>query len=256
MHVVNHQLEKLQKWMKKFMVIKKISVVDQVSAEIKEMIFSHQWEVNEKLPSEGELAEMYGVNRLSVRMALQKLNTLGLVETKVGDGTYVRKFSLAPFLDEISELYNDEEHLNQVKELRNLIEGEAMRLAALHATDEEKQELQRRYDVYEKRKEECMEDLDNTEKLNAVVEADFDFHYQIIRMSHNDLYKDIYFLVRKIITGHIRSLLHERLKRAMERHTDGERHDDIIRGINEADIDVLKKAREEILKILPLEAVD
>ena len=237
-------------------MIKKISVVDQVSAEIKANIFNHHWEVNEKLPSEGELAEMYGVNRLSVRMALQKLNTLGLVETKVGDGTYVRKFSLAPFLDEISELYNDEGHLNQVKELRNLIEGEAMRLAALHATDEEKLELQRRYEVYEQCKKECRVNLENTEKLNALVEADFDFHYQIIRMSHNDLYKDIYFLVRKIITGHIRSLLFERLKRSMERNTVGERHADIIKGINEADIAALKKAREEILKILPMEDID
>lgn len=241
------------------MGIKKISVVDQVSEEIKSKIFNHQWDVNEKLPPEGELAELYGVNKLSVRMALQKLNTLGLVETKVGDGTYVRKFSLAPFLDEISDLYNDEEHLDEVKELRNLIEGEAMRLAALYATDEEKQELQRRYEVYEERKAECMKDMEsgeNAEKLNAVVEADFDFHYQIIRMSHNDLYKDIYFLVRKIITGHIRSLLHERLKRAIERHTDGERHDDIVRGINEGDIAGLKKAREEILKILPVEEID
>ncbi len=238
------------------MVIKKISVVDQVSDEIKTKIFNHQWDVDEKLPSEGDLAELYGVNRLSIRMALQKLNTLGLVETKVGDGTYVRKFSLAPFLDEISDLYNDEGHLNQVKDLRNLIEGEAMRLAALYATDEEKQELQRRYEVYEQRKAECLVDIENGEKLGAVVEADFDFHYQIIRMSHNDLYKDIYFLVRKIITGHIRSLLYERLKRAVERHTDGERHDDIIRGINEGDIEALKKAREEILKILPMKEVD
>ena len=34
------------------------------------------WKTGDKIPSEGELAEIFGVNRLSVRMALQKLSAL------------------------------------------------------------------------------------------------------------------------------------------------------------------------------------
>ena len=108
------------------MKIKKVSVVDQVSEALKDNILNHTWD---KLPSEGDLADTFGVNRLSVRMALQKLNTLGLLETRVGDGTYVRKFSMAPYMNEIADIYMDEKHLNDVRELRNLLEGEAMRIA-------------------------------------------------------------------------------------------------------------------------------
>lgn len=45
-------------------------------------------------PSESDLADLFGVNRLTVRLALQKLNTLGILDTRVGDGTYVCAFVL------------------------------------------------------------------------------------------------------------------------------------------------------------------
>lgn len=51
--------------------IRRLSVVDQVSDSIKQSLLDQVWKEGDKLPSEGELAEYYGVNRLSVRMALQ-----------------------------------------------------------------------------------------------------------------------------------------------------------------------------------------
>ena len=123
------------------MKIKKVSVVDQVSEALKDNILNHTWEPGDKLPSEGDLADTFGVNRLSVRMALQKLNTLGLLETRVGDGTYVRKFSMAPYMNEIADIYMDEKHLNDVRELRNLLEGEAMRIAVSSSTEEEREDI-------------------------------------------------------------------------------------------------------------------
>ena len=52
------------------MKIKKVSVVDQVSEALKEKLLNHTWEPGDKLPSEGELADTFGVNRLSVRCLL------------------------------------------------------------------------------------------------------------------------------------------------------------------------------------------
>jgi len=68
------------------MKIKRTSLPDEVCSRIKENIKNNQWKVYDKIPSEGELAEMFGVNRLTIRMALQKLNTLGIVETRVSSG--------------------------------------------------------------------------------------------------------------------------------------------------------------------------
>ena len=76
--------------------ISKISVVDQVADEMKEKIVSGEWKPGDKLPSESDIAQMYGVNRLSVRMALQKLGTLGIIETRVGEGSFVQEFSFYP----------------------------------------------------------------------------------------------------------------------------------------------------------------
>ena len=90
---------------KKSMKITHISAVEQVCESLKQSILAEEWQVGEKLPSESSLAELYGVNRLTVRMALQKLNTLGVVETKVGEGTYMKKFSLGDIFYDISDFF-------------------------------------------------------------------------------------------------------------------------------------------------------
>lgn len=89
--------------------IRRLSVVDQVSDSIKQSLLDQVWKEGDKLPSEGELAEYYGVNRLSVRMALQKLSTLGLIETRVGEGSFVAHFSVQPIFSELAPLYDNKE---------------------------------------------------------------------------------------------------------------------------------------------------
>ena len=74
---------------------------------------------------------------MSVRMALQKLNTLGLIETRVGEGSFVRDFSLGPFLSEISFIYSSDEKYREVRQLRELLEGDSINIAIQSATQEE-----------------------------------------------------------------------------------------------------------------------
>ena len=69
--------------------IKKKSTADLVCEKMKSMISNGTWQYYQKIPSESDLAEMFGVNRLTVRIALQRLNALGILDTRVGDGTYV-----------------------------------------------------------------------------------------------------------------------------------------------------------------------
>ena len=54
------------------MKIVKVSIVDQVCDAVKKDIMNGTWKAGEKIPSESELAEQFGVNRLSVRMALHR----------------------------------------------------------------------------------------------------------------------------------------------------------------------------------------
>ena len=54
--------------------IKKVSAADLVCSKIKELVTNGTWATDQKIPSESELADTFGVNRLTVRIALQRLN--------------------------------------------------------------------------------------------------------------------------------------------------------------------------------------
>lgn len=62
----------------------------QIADEIRAAMSTGLADVNGRLPSEHSLAERFGVNRHTVRAAIKALADEGAVETRHGDGTYVR----------------------------------------------------------------------------------------------------------------------------------------------------------------------
>ena len=67
----------------------KRNLVDQACEFIRDSILNGDYKAGDKLPSETDLAEEYGTSRLTVRLAIQKLNAMELLETKVGEGSFV-----------------------------------------------------------------------------------------------------------------------------------------------------------------------
>ena len=124
-------------------------------------------------------------------MALQKLNTLGIIETRVGEGSFVCSFSLRPALSAPSVFYEGEDKYHDVKQLRNLLEYECMRLAVYSASDAEKEELKGALEHYTKLVDVYYGSIDNHDILEQLVDADFNFHHKVVKMSHNKLYRDI-----------------------------------------------------------------
>jgi GntR family transcriptional regulator len=61
----------------------------QISDEILERIEAGQMAPGQRLPSERDLSEQLGVNRMTLRKALSTLESQGLVQRRQGDGTYV-----------------------------------------------------------------------------------------------------------------------------------------------------------------------
>lgn len=57
--------------------------------KIKEEIDDHIWKIGERLPSERDLAERFNVSRMTLRQAITMLVEEGMLERKVGSGTYV-----------------------------------------------------------------------------------------------------------------------------------------------------------------------
>jgi DNA-binding FadR family transcriptional regulator len=68
---------------------------EQIAEQIEALIRDGTFAPGKRLPGERELADRIGISRPSLREALIALETAGLIETRVGDGTYVRA-DLAP----------------------------------------------------------------------------------------------------------------------------------------------------------------
>lgn len=184
--------------------VEKISAVDQICDSIKRSIAEGTLTPGEKLTSEGQLAEIFGVNRFTVRLALQKLSALGLIETRVGEGSFVRSASIKQYVREMRMFWDESIQESDVARLRCLLESDSILLATENATEEERQELERLLYQYN----ELLAQVIHTKDDQAVVDlvrADLDFHMQIIRMSHNQLYVEIYTMVRELVKNHIQS---------------------------------------------------
>ena len=69
--------------------IKQKTVVEQLMKEIRNMIIDGTYKYNDKIPTEQELAEHFGVSRTSVREAIKSLSYLGILESHTSRGTRV-----------------------------------------------------------------------------------------------------------------------------------------------------------------------
>lgn len=117
--------------------IKKVSAADQVYAQLKQFILDGRWAPGEKIATETDLARSLGVNRLTVRVALQRLAALGLLDIRVGDGTYVKEFDMSEKITELSQFYVNDETMRDTGEYRKILEMAFIDLSVQRRTEEE-----------------------------------------------------------------------------------------------------------------------
>lgn len=206
-------LEQLLKKVKVMATIKRVEKTtagEQVYQNLRENIVAQRWKVDEKIPSETELADLYGVNRLTVRMALQRLNAIGLVETRVGDGTYVKKFEFADYIDAVQDLYSEPKLMDDICEFRLLFEIECTRLAIQRATEEEFDELDRICAEYEEIKRNTVLPIDD-ETLREMARHDAKFHEQVALMSHNTLFTYCFAMAKSTLEEYVYLVLKQRI---------------------------------------------
>jgi GntR family transcriptional repressor for pyruvate dehydrogenase complex len=157
-----------------FKTIKRESTLEVIVQQIKDQIKKGILKPGEKLPSERKLADQLGVSRASIREAIQALAFSGYLEVIQGKGTYILEIAIK--YDEIvnffSEFYNYS--LDDLMEARIMLEGEFARLAALNASQEE-------IDVIEK----IFNEIAKSKDLNSFVVKDLEFHLTIAKATHN-----------------------------------------------------------------------
>lgn len=157
-------------------------VSDLLVNRLQTMIKTQQLQAGMRLPSERTLAAELQVSRASVREALQKLNSRGLLSTRPGGGSYLCK-PLTPWADQRlndpvkAAMVDDPSYQSDILEARQTLEAGTAWYAALRATEEDKQRLQYCYDAL------CELQLNGDAGL--IARADARFHLMIAEASHN-----------------------------------------------------------------------
>ena len=125
--------------------IKRESVAEQIFGQPKAKIVSGELRPGDKLPTEMELCEMYGVSRTSVRQALTNLSSMDLIEAKTGGGTFVKKADASRIMDKLVLFtFLDERSLSEIAEFRSILEPAVARLACQRATPDDIEKLEER----------------------------------------------------------------------------------------------------------------
>lgn len=162
--------------------VEPISVTGQVLEAIAHLVSTKGARPGDRLPTERELADLLQVSRSSVRRALDRWGSLGIIERKQGSGTYLRALPARGTARIKLTVNLEREALLRIHEVRRALETEAAELAAMHATDEEILDLEAKL-----RQMETVRARDG-----RAPEEDWDFHLAIYRCTHNPLFVQIF----------------------------------------------------------------
>jgi GntR family transcriptional repressor for pyruvate dehydrogenase complex len=141
----------------------------------------------DRLPSESEMAERFGVGRSSLREAMRALQLLGIVEVIQGKGTFLRQTYVLPLATDWARI-SRMGLISQVMEARQVIEVAIAQLAAERATEEDiaamRAAIQR------------AEEAHGNSMISG--EASVDFHLALAEATHNDVLALMYKTVRDL----------------------------------------------------------
>jgi DNA-binding FadR family transcriptional regulator len=153
----------------------------QVTRQFEQLITSGEWPVGQRIPAESELVTQLGLSRNTVREALRSLVHLGMLEARVGDGTYVRALSEleAPMVRRVNRA-----RLDEALELRAILEKSAAALAARRRSSADASRL--------RELAARLRSASSADDRAAYAEADSQLHDSIVRSSGNELLAEVY----------------------------------------------------------------
>lgn len=145
--------------------------------EIKKMIIQKEMKPNDRLPSEKELMEMFGISRSTLREAMKLLRAENVIDIKRGNGTFVSA-TTGVGEDPLGLHFTNQHYLvSNLLEARLLIEPQIAVLAVQRAEEENIKVLA---EIIEK-----MKSAEVNDQLAA--ELDIRFHTAIAECTQNDV---------------------------------------------------------------------
>jgi len=171
----------------KFKPIGKTSLSEEISRQIMRLVSSGDLKPGQRLPSERELCTRFAVGRSSLREALRCLTIVGVLETRVGEGTFLA-LNNEKFIGTVLgwRVATDHKNVENLMKVRLALESEAAANAALNGSQE------------------SIDELEGTlKKMSAALKdrrgfaaADAAFHRAIAKAADNELVLDLLTLIR------------------------------------------------------------
>jgi DNA-binding FadR family transcriptional regulator len=205
-------------------IITKRRLSDEVVDRLEGLIHSGEFGLGDKLPSERDLMERFGVGRPSVREALFSLQKMGLVEISSGERARVTKPTpetiLSGLTGSVRHMLSDAQGVRHLQEARIFFEAGLARDAARTANDSDIARL----------RQALAENRAALGDMEAFERTDVAFHYVLAEIPNNPVFVAIHEAVVAWLTEQRNISLrgdgvaqkayawHERIFRAVEAH--------------------------------------
>src|SRR4030042_596444 len=157
------------------------TVSKEVTDKLLRRIINGDYSPGQKLPTERELAEEFGINRIMVREALKRIEMLGLLTIVHGSGSYVEDINIRGGIELTDLLLMSDDSTWNLKILHDIFEfheftvANAVRFAALRISDKELENIE---SLVAKRGQ-LLEDEE------GLVEVTLELSRAIVEASHN-----------------------------------------------------------------------
>lgn len=220
--------------------VEKQRVAEEIAEQLRSLILNGQYPPGSKLPPERELSKRLRVNRASLREALKKLEHLGLVRIRQGDGTRVQNFMETGGIELVQHLLplggGRPELIRDLLEFRRVFGRELARFAAARSS-KDKDGLTKLRALADK--------ADHTAGAADLFDIDFDFYVALASMSGNQV---MLLLINTVRDG-VRNFMPLLANLAAPTDTVRKHHRELIAAIERADVIAAGKIADEYLRM-------
>src|SRR6266540_1650066 len=206
-----------------FTPVRQARVSGEIVSQIERAIFATELSPGDRLQSERELAEQFGVSRITVRDALRVLEARGLIRVKVGamGGAFVADANTDRVAESISTLIKLKRMtLSELAEARKVVEAATAELAAQRADAASLSRLQQHVDRARPLLREPITHAD----------ASMDFHVELARAAGNEVLYATVEAYRELLVPSIRDLRDEKSGRATQKA-----HEELVEAVRRHD---------------------
>ena len=212
------------------------SLSDEIIDQILDLIARNVLKPGDRLPPERELCKRFGVGRTSLREALRSLSVMGILDGRVGEGTFVRQDN-EEFLRKTLErgLLLNAKKVQDLVETRLMLESETAAGAAQRATEADLRAIEETVNGMEAA-------LAQPEQF---LEFDLQFHLAVARATQNSILYSLLSMTRAYLKEWIEGSLAESGRDGQRARLSLEQHQTIFRALKQGDPEAARQAMGE-----------